>query len=127
MWLIDEMVERHIREAEEKGEFDNLLGSGKPLVLEDDSGVPAELRTAYRLLKNSGYLPPELQDRKEALQLAELLSEIEKDNPDYDAMSQRMRVLELRLQQAGMSTAFLKGHYKLQINKKINEKMAYKK
>ena len=119
MWLIDEMVERHIREAEEKGEFDNLPGAGKPLMLEDDSAVPAELRVAYRLLKNSGYLPPELQDRKEALQLTELMHEVEKDNPDYIAISQRLKVLELRLQQAGMSTEFLKGHYKQQISKKF--------
>ncbi|PLR30959.1 hypothetical protein CYR55_21405 [Chimaeribacter californicus] len=127
MWLIDEMVERHIREAEEKGEFENLPGSGKPLALEDDSGVPAELRTAYRLLKNSGYLPPELQDRNEALQLSELMHAIEKDNPDYVAMNQRLKVLGLRLQQAGMSTEFLKGHYKQQINNKIAEKLSNKK
>lgn len=119
MWLIDEMVEKRLREAEEKGEFDNLPGAGKPLTLDDDSGVPAELRTAYLLLKNSGFLPPELQDRKEALQLAELLHEIDKNNPDYASASQRLKVLELRLQQAGMNTAFLKGHYKEKLASKM--------
>ena len=40
MWLLDQWAERHIRDAQTKGEFDNLSGSGEPLVLEDDSHIP---------------------------------------------------------------------------------------
>lgn len=60
MWLLDQWAERHIIEAQRKGEFDNLPGRGEPLILDDDSHVPAELRAGYRLLKNAGCLPPEL-------------------------------------------------------------------
>ena len=56
MWLLDQWAERHILEAQTKGEFDNLPGSGEPLTLDDDSHVPAELRAGYRLLKNAGCL-----------------------------------------------------------------------
>ncbi|HAS1002686.1 TPA: DUF1992 domain-containing protein, partial [Enterobacter cloacae] len=28
MWLLDQWAERHIRDAQTKGEFDNLSGSG---------------------------------------------------------------------------------------------------
>ncbi|HAL7633801.1 TPA: DUF1992 domain-containing protein, partial [Escherichia coli] len=28
MWLLDQWAERHIAEAQAKGEFDNLAGSG---------------------------------------------------------------------------------------------------
>lgn len=58
MWLLDQWAERHIIEAQRKGEFDNLPGRGEPLILDDDSHVPAELRAGYRLLKNAGCLPP---------------------------------------------------------------------
>ncbi|EQU10385.1 hypothetical protein G849_03524 [Escherichia coli HVH 197 (4-4466217)] len=54
MWLLDQWAERHIAEAQAKGEFDNLVGSGEPLILDDDSHVPPELRAGYRLLKNAG-------------------------------------------------------------------------
>ena len=42
MWLLDQWAERHIAEAQAKGEFDNLVGSGEPLILDDDSHVPPE-------------------------------------------------------------------------------------
>ncbi len=51
MWLLDQWAERHILDAQTKGEFDNLPGSGEPLTLDDDSHVPTELRAGYRLLK----------------------------------------------------------------------------
>ncbi len=41
MWLLDQWAERHILDAQTKGEFDNLPGSGEPLTLDDDSHVPA--------------------------------------------------------------------------------------
>lgn len=47
MWLLDQWAERHIIEAQRKGEFDNLPGRGEPLILDDDSHVPAELRAGY--------------------------------------------------------------------------------
>ena len=75
MWLLDQWAERHITEAQSKGEFDNLPGSGEPLILDDDSHVPPELRAGYRLLKNAGCLPPELEQRREAIQLLDILND----------------------------------------------------
>ncbi|MEC5345243.1 DUF1992 domain-containing protein [Brenneria populi] len=111
MWLIDELVERHITQAREEGAFDNLPGTGKPLVLDDDSAVPPDLRVAYRLLKNAGCLPVELQERKEALQLTDLLENISRDSPEYESVSRRFRLLELSLRQRGVNTDFLRGEY----------------
>lgn len=71
MWLLDQWAERHISDAQNKGEFENLPGSGEPLILDDDSHIPPELRAGYRLLKNAGCLPPELQQRNEAVELAD--------------------------------------------------------
>lgn len=111
MWLIDQLVEQHIRDAQEKGELSNLPGEGAPLHLDDDSGVPAELRTAYRLLKNSGYLPPELEMRREALALNDLLHKLDPDDVKSRELTKRLALLEIKLQQAGISTDFLHGDY----------------
>lgn len=48
-------IDKIIREAREKGEFANLPGKGKPLQWEDDSSTPEDLRTANRIIKNSGF------------------------------------------------------------------------
>lgn len=119
MWLLDAWAERHIVAAQNNGELDNLPGQGRPLVLDDDRAVPAELRSGFRLLKNAGYLPPALEDRKEALTLAQLLKEIDSQHPDYTALSKRMTLLEYRLRQAGMSTDFLHGAYQHAVSEKF--------
>jgi len=107
MSLVDEWAERHIQQAQQHGEFDNLPGYGKPLALDDDSAVPEDLRVGYRLLKNAGYLPAEIQDRKDALRLVDLLRGVAAEDSQHQVLSARLRLLEIKLQQAGMSTDFL--------------------
>ncbi|MEX3022742.1 DUF1992 domain-containing protein [Kluyvera sp. STS39-E] len=121
MWLLDQWAERHITDAQRKGELDNLPGQGEPLILDDDSGIPEELRTGYRLLKNAGCLPPELEQRKEAMVLNDLLVEIRKDDERYPELSRRLSLMVLKLQQAGLSTDFLHGDYAVRLQHKINE------
>lgn len=121
MWLFDEWVERHISDAQRKGEFDNLPGSGEPLVLEDDSHIAPELRAGYRLLKNAGCLPPELEQRREAVELVDLLKSVHKDDPRHIELSRRLTLIELKLRQAGMSTDFLRGEYCERLMQRIDE------
>ncbi|MGZ0753300.1 DnaJ family domain-containing protein [Kluyvera sichuanensis] len=121
MWLLDQLAERHITDAQRKGEFDNLPGQGEPLVLDDDSAVPEALRSGYRLLKNAGCLPPELEQRKQAVELADLLKGIRREDARYQELSRRLALMELKLQQAGLSTDFLRGDYADKLMSKINE------
>ena len=121
MWLLDQWAERHILDAQRKGELDNLPGSGEPLSLDDDSHVPAELRAGYRLLKNAGCLPPELEHRKEAVMLNDLLKGVQERDPRYAELSRRLALLELKLRQAGLNTDFLRGDYADKLLRKINE------
>jgi hypothetical protein len=58
---IDAIVEARIAEAAASGAFDDLPGAGAPLQLEDDALVPEELRMAYRILRNAGFVPPEVE------------------------------------------------------------------
>ena len=48
-----------------KGEFDDLPGKGKPIDLDSYFKTPEDLRMAYHILKDSGYVPPELEMKKE--------------------------------------------------------------
>lgn len=121
MWLLDQWAERHIVNAQRQGDFDNLPGSGKPLMLDDDSHVPEDLRAGYRLLKNAGCLPLELQQRKEAVELADLLKGIKEEDPRYRDLQRRLTLLEIQLRQAGLSTDFLHGDYADRLLKKMNE------
>jgi hypothetical protein len=65
MHMLDELVESRIREAMERGDFDDLPGAGKPLLPEEDGFVPEEMRMAYKILKNAGYIPPEIELRRD--------------------------------------------------------------
>ncbi|AUX92036.1 DUF1992 domain-containing protein [Mixta gaviniae] len=122
MWLIDQLAEQHIRDAQEKGELTGLPGEGAPLVLDDDSHVPPELRAGYRLLKNAGYLPPELELRREAIEIHDLLQGLDPDDNARDGYARRLRLLEIKLKQAGMSTDFLSGQYRDAIGQRFEDR-----
>ncbi|AGW12747.1 putative DnaJ-like protein [Megalodesulfovibrio gigas DSM 1382 = ATCC 19364] len=68
------IAEERIRAAYEEGQFTNLPGMGRPLELEDDSMIPPENRMAWKILKNAGMCPPELELEKQAHSLAEMIS-----------------------------------------------------
>jgi hypothetical protein len=71
------IAERRIAEAILNGEFDNLEGQGKPLVFEDETWIPEDLRMAYRFLKNAGCIPPELEARNEVINMCALINTID--------------------------------------------------
>ncbi|MHC1743812.1 MAG: DnaJ family domain-containing protein [Syntrophobacteraceae bacterium] len=94
--ILDKIAEERIRQAMEHGEFDDLPGKGKPLDLEDDSHLPADLRMSYKILKNADCLPPEVELRKEILTTRELLSGIEDTQEKYRQM-QKLNYLIMKL------------------------------
>jgi DnaJ family protein C protein 28 len=57
-------VEEQIRAAQERGAFDNLPGSGRPLDL-DENPWAGDRALAYHLLKSHNVLPPEVALGKE--------------------------------------------------------------
>lgn len=72
--MFDFIAEQKIAEAIERGELDDLPGAGRPLELDDDALVPEELRLAYRVLKNAGYVPAEVRQLNEIAQLERLVA-----------------------------------------------------
>jgi hypothetical protein len=83
------LAESKIRAAIVTGEFDDLPGRGKPLARDDLARVPAELRPGYRILRNAGHLPPEVEARKEAARLGALMDAT--GDPDERARLSGMR------------------------------------
>ncbi len=83
MYAFQKIIEKRIKDAEKRGEFDDLPGSGEPLTLEDDSQIPEDLRLAYKILKNADCLPPELELKKEIRKMEDMLENIPDEKEKY--------------------------------------------
>jgi hypothetical protein len=79
MDIFARIAQRRIDEAMANGEFTNIRGSGKPLVFDDDAMIPEDLRMAYKVLKNAGCVPPEIELRKEIACLKDLINTLDDD------------------------------------------------
>ena len=51
------VAERQIKEAMDRGDFDNLPGKGKPLNLDEDASIPLHQRMMMKILKNAEAVP----------------------------------------------------------------------
>jgi hypothetical protein len=103
MDYLQQLVERRIAEAIERGALDDLPGQGGALDLDDDALVPAELRTAYRILKNAGYVPPEVECLREIGELERLIERGEDGTADPRA-ARRLELLWQRLDRRSPGT-----------------------
>ena len=62
---LESLTEKMIREAIEAGEFDNLAGKGQPIDLSENPFEDPDLRTVHRLLRNAGFAPAWIEERKD--------------------------------------------------------------
>jgi DnaJ homologue, subfamily C, member 28, conserved domain len=99
MEFLYRIAENRILEAIEGGLFDNLRGKGKPLVFEDDSHIPPELRMVYKIMKMADCLPPELEMRKEIVRLQDLVASL----PDEAEKLKQMRRLNFLVMKLGLT------------------------
>jgi hypothetical protein len=61
MNIIEIIAEKRIKESIDRGEFENLCGTGRPVDLSAYFKTPPNLRIVYTLMKNSGLEPGELK------------------------------------------------------------------
>ena len=119
------VAEEKISEAMRRGEFDHLPGKGKPLPPDDMAGVPEELRLSFKLLKNAGMLPEEMQLRKEMVTLEELLAVCRGDG-ERTKLRGELSVKQLRYQSLmssrGWQTAGAYLEYEQQVQDKLTRK-----
>lgn len=74
MSIFEKIAERKIEQAMAKGEFDNLSLKGKPLPPDDMDMVPEDLRMSYKILKNAGIIPEEIELQKNIITLTDMLN-----------------------------------------------------
>ncbi|MBD2870356.1 DnaJ family domain-containing protein [Paenibacillus arenilitoris] len=119
------IAEERIREAARRGEFDNLPGAGKPLPPDEMDGVPEELRVSYKLLKNAGMIPEEMQLRKEMITLGDLISACQ-DDAERAKLRRELSAKKLRYQSLmadrGWPASGAFADYERQIQQKLFEK-----
>jgi hypothetical protein len=72
--MFDRIVESIIKDAMERGEFDNLPGKGKPIDLTEYFETPEEVRLANSVLKNAGITSREVELLKEIAELKQVQS-----------------------------------------------------
>ena len=70
------IAEQRIREAMDRGLFDNSPYRGRRIALQEDESIPPELRMAFKVLRDAGCLPPEVELRRDIGTLSELLDTI---------------------------------------------------
>ncbi len=92
----NQIVEERIRQAQRRGEFDNLPGQGRPICLDDDGHIPEDLRMAYKILKNADCLPPELEAKKEIHRTQDLLAGMPESAEKFNLLK-RLNFLVLKL------------------------------
>ncbi len=90
------LVEQRIKKAQKNGEFDNLEGANKPLKFEDQH-VPKDLRLAHKILKNSGFLPSEVELKKKISQTEQLLAIAQVDSPERLKIQKKLNYLFIKL------------------------------
>jgi hypothetical protein len=92
----EKIVEERIRQAQKNGEFDNLSGAGKPLALDDTCGIQEDLRLAYKMLKDAGCVPPEIEIKNEIRSTEALLEQMTDEKLKYKTLK-KLNYLILKL------------------------------
>jgi DnaJ family protein C protein 28 len=62
---LESLTEKRLREAIENGEFDDLPGKGQPVDLKENPFEDPDLRVVHRLLRNAGFAPAWIEERKQ--------------------------------------------------------------
>jgi DNA-binding transcriptional ArsR family regulator len=94
MPTLDDHIAQALRESQRSGELQSARGYGQPLDFGDGyDQTPAELRMAFKALKDAGFVPPEVETMKQIAALAETLRTC---TDEREADTLRRRLSELR-------------------------------
>jgi len=96
--LLDDHIGRSLRESEANGELKAAPSYGKPLNFGDGyDETPDELKMPFKMLKDAGYAPPEVELMRE---IAALQTTLGTAPDDETTKPQRQRLAEMRQQLA---------------------------
>ena len=95
---LHKIAERKIEQAIAEGRGPDLSHwRNKPLPEDDMKNVPPDLRIAYKMLKNSGYIPEELALHKEIIRTEELLARATDEREKYKQLK-KLNYLKFKLE-----------------------------
>jgi hypothetical protein len=104
------IAEQKIAQAMQEKDFNSPKWKNKPLPLDDDRFVPEDLKMAYKILKNSGYLPPEIEARKEVKKLEDLIARTEDEHERLKQMK-KLNVLLMKIDAKRSSPPSITGQH----------------
>ena len=97
MPTLDEQIAQSLREAQRSGELQAARHWGKPFDLDDGyAQTPEEFRLAFKLLKDAGFVPPEVETMKQIAALREVIA-ADPRAPRAAAMRERLSDLQQHL------------------------------
>ena len=95
--LIEDEISRKLAEAERTGELRSAPSFGKPLAADAEWDMtPDELKMPFRILKNAGIVPPEVELFRERASLREAL-QAASDEGQSQVLRKQLTDLEQRL------------------------------
>jgi hypothetical protein len=92
----ESLTERLIREAQERGEFENLRGHGQPLPCDEREVYAGEMALAFRILRDAGVAPPWIEADKEVRSLRAQRDGLMRRAPFATAVARSRQRLDLR-------------------------------
>lgn len=96
MDILSFIAEQKITQAMQEHDFNSPKWKNKPLPLDDDRFVPDDLKMAYKVMKMGGYLPPEIEERKEIKKLEDLIAATEDEHERLQQMK-KLNVLLMKI------------------------------
>ncbi len=118
--FLDRLAESKICQARDAGDLNNLPGSGQRIPDETEmAGVAPSLRVAYRIMKNAGFIPEELQMRREIAEIDLLLSACQ-DKVEAVAYRKRLDLLIGRLGEIRGGNLILQEAYFRQVTSRLD-------
>ena len=97
MRSLEEEIARHLQEMADSGELSLVEGYGKPMT--EDAGwdaTPEALRMPFKILKNAGVLPPEIEMFHERAKLTAAVRDCN-DEATRRTLQQKLSELEQKI------------------------------
>ena len=117
------IAEQRITEAIKDGRLDTADWHGRPLPVDDNRMVPEDLRMAYKVLKNAGFVPPEIETRKEIHNIEELIARTDDEHVRVKQLRKlHFLVMKLNGMRQGFSTIEDQHRYYQQVVERLQVK-----
>lgn len=99
--MLEDHIGRAIAQSEQSGELRSARGYGKPLDLGDGyDETPVELRMGFKMLKDAGVVPAEVELMRDIEALRQRLARIDEGTDAAPAQPLRQRLSEMQQQLA---------------------------